>query len=73
MTSQIENEVPTRQAALVGGIAYLIIFVLAIFANFLAIEESVVPRRRCDHNREHHRNPGGWRKAARHCAHVREE
>lgn len=43
MTSRIVNEVSTRQAALIGGIAYLIIFVLAIFANFFAIEELVVP------------------------------
>lgn len=43
MTSRTSNEVPARQAALIGGIAYLIIFVLAIFANFFAIEELVVP------------------------------
>lgn len=43
MTSRLVNEVSTRQAALIGGIAYLGTFVLAIFANFLAIEELVVP------------------------------
>lgn len=43
MTSRTVNEVQTRQAALIGGIAYLIIFALAIFANFFVIEELVVP------------------------------
>ncbi len=37
------SDVSTRKAALLGGTAYLIIFVLAIFANFFAIEGLVVP------------------------------
>jgi hypothetical protein len=37
------DEVPPRRAALIAGIAYLTIFVLAIFANFFAIEGLVVP------------------------------
>jgi hypothetical protein len=37
------SEVSTRQAAMTAGISYLLIFVLAIFANFFAIERLVVP------------------------------
>jgi hypothetical protein len=36
------TEVPTRQGALIAGFSYLAIFVLAIFANFFAIERLVV-------------------------------
>lgn len=43
MTGRAMSEVPTRRAALIAGVAYLIIFVLAIFANFFAIEQLVVP------------------------------
>lgn len=43
MTSRAVNDVSTRQAALIGGVAYLVIFILAIFANFFAIEGLVVP------------------------------
>lgn len=40
MTTRALNEVPSRQATQISGIADLITFVLAIFANFLAIEAS---------------------------------
>src|SRR5680860_373032 len=43
MTSREEVRVSPRHAALIGGVAYLVIFVLAIFANFLAIEGLVEP------------------------------
>jgi hypothetical protein len=35
--------VSPRRAALIAGIGYLIIFVLAIFANFFVVEGLVVP------------------------------
>ncbi|MGB7861220.1 MAG: hypothetical protein WBM90_12035 [Acidimicrobiia bacterium] len=70
MTSQIENEASTRQAAPIGGITCLIIFAQAILASFIAIEEPVVTRRPCGHKREHRRFPGPERKMARQ-THVR--
>lgn len=39
----LSGEVSSRKAALIAGIAYIVIFVLAIFANFFAIEGLVVP------------------------------
>lgn len=37
------NEISTRQAAKVAGAGYLVIFVLAIFANFMVVNGLVVP------------------------------
>lgn len=42
MNSRI-TEVSPRQAALVAGVGYLVIFVLAIFANFFVVEGLVKP------------------------------
>jgi hypothetical protein len=43
MTNSPATEVQPRQGALIAGISYLAIFVLAIFANFFVIERLVVP------------------------------